>query len=313
MLTDRFTVALAQVDPRLGDVEANREIIRGRIADAIAGGAELVVFPELALTGYFLKDQVAGVALKADSREFKWLRDLSRRIAIVTGAVEESREALFYNSALYFEAGELRHAHRKCYLPTYGLFDEQRYFARGRRIEAFDTRFGRIACLVCEDMWHPSTTMISALDGALAVFTISCSPISGVARGDVPENAAYWERLIRFNAETWGVYVGFSNRVGFEDGVGFWGGSELVDPFGDTVSKAPYYEPALTFGEIDLQAVRRKRISSTMLRDEELDLTINELARIRGRDGHSLAGEQVSSTAGTAAIRAPVRRMRTKS
>jgi NAD+ synthase (glutamine-hydrolysing) len=285
MSMDKYTLALAQIDPRLGDLDANRAIFEKSIAQARSGGADLVVFPELALTGYFLKDQVPTVAMRADARELKWLRDLSRRISIVVGMVEESPEYLFHNAALYFEGGELRHVHRKCYLPTYGLFDEQRYFAPGHRLRAFDSRFGRLALLICEDMWHPSTVYVSAADRALGVICISSSPIFGIGKEELPENARYWEQLTRFHASTWGVFVAYCNRVGFEDGVGFWGGSELIDPFGEQVCKAPYYEPAMSFGEVRLSQVKRKRMSSTMLRDEDFDLTINELARIRERAG----------------------------
>ncbi|HEY2665112.1 MAG TPA: nitrilase-related carbon-nitrogen hydrolase [Candidatus Binataceae bacterium] len=283
MSVEKFTLALAQIGPRLGDLSCNREIITKRVADARAKGADLVLFPELSLTGYFLKDQVPSVALRADSRELKWLRDLSRRIAIVVGAVEESPEFLFHNSGLFFDGGELRHIHRKCYLPTYGLFDEQRYFARGRQIRAFDSRFGRSAILICEDMWHPSTVYVAAADGALNLFCISSSPIWGLGAAELPENAQYWEQLTRFHAMTWGINLAYCNRVGFEDGVGFWGGSQLFDPFGDSVCKAPYFEEALVVGEVSLNKVKRKRMSSTMLRDEDLDLTINELARVRSR------------------------------
>jgi predicted amidohydrolase len=291
MSLDKYALALAQIDLRLGDVAANREIVRDRIAAARGAGADLVVFPELSLTGYFLKDQVPVVAMLADARELKWLRELSRRISIVVGMVEESAESLFYNSALYFEGGELRYVHRKCYLPTYGLFDEQRYFARGRRLGAFDTRFGRLGILICEDMWHPSCAYVNAADRALSIICISSSPIWGMSKEELPENALYWEKLCRFHGETWGVFVAYCNRVGFEDGVGFWGGSELIDPFGETVCKAPYYEPAITIGEVQMRRLRRKRISSTLMRDEDIDLTINELVRIRAE------GEVTGSTA----------------
>ena len=305
MSQDKYALALAQVNPRLGDLGANRELVRERIASARAAGADLVVFPELSLTGYFLKDQVPAMALRADSKELKWLRELSRRIAIVVGMVEESADSLFYNSALYFDGGELRHVHRKCYLPTYGLFDEQRYFARGRALRAFDTRFGRLAMLICEDMWHPSTVYAVAADRALSIICVSSSPIWGMSKQELPENALYWEKLTRFHAETWGVFIAYCNRVGFEDGVGFWGGSELIDPFGMPICKAPYYEAAMAIGEVEMRRVRRKRISSTMMRDEDLDLTINELIRIRsaGESGFGSARAERDAIAAPAAAK----------
>ena len=281
MASDRYTLALVQVNPRLGDVDANREMVAQQVREARGRGADLVIFPELALTGYFLKDQVPTVAWRLDGPEVKWLASLSQETAIIVGMVEESPETLFYNSAVYLERGELRHVHRKCYLPTYGLFDEQRYFARGRHVGAFETRFGRMALLICEDMWHPSAVYLAALDRALSIVCISASPIWGVTTDELPENAAHWRQIVRFHAATWATPVAYCNRVGFEDGIGFWGGSELVDASGEQVAAAPLYEPAMVTAEIDLRALRRRRISATILRDEDLDLTLNELNRIR--------------------------------
>jgi predicted amidohydrolase len=139
-----------------------------------------VVFPELSLSGYFLKDMVSTVAVRLDSAEVKQLKRLSRGRALVAGLVEETDDFRFYNSAVYIEDGEVVHVHRKVYLPTYGLFDEGRYFARGDRIRAFDTRFGRSATLICEDMWHPSSVYIAALDRAVLLYCPSTSPLRGV-------------------------------------------------------------------------------------------------------------------------------------
>src|SRR5215471_2612036 len=145
-----FTVAAAQIAPRLGDLEANMALYEAEVREARGRGVELLVFPELSLTGYFLKDMVSTVALRLDGAEVAKLRELSRGMGLVAGLVEETPEYRFYNSAVYFEDGEIRHVHRKIYLPTYGLFDEGRYFARGDRIRSFPSRFGRMAILICE-------------------------------------------------------------------------------------------------------------------------------------------------------------------
>lgn len=282
-MKDKFTLGIAQVDPRLGDVSANLAMYEQAVREAAGGGVDLLVFPELSLTGYFLKDMVPTVALTAGAPALERLRELSRDLAFVAGLVEETPEYRFYNSAMFFDGGELRHVHRKVYPPTYGLFDELRYLARGSRVEAFDSRFGRAAMLLCEDMWHGSTAYIAAMDGALTLVVPSASPIQGLARGDIPENAAYWQRLNAVTAESYGMFVVHANRVGFEDGIGFWGGSEIVGPSGEVLARAAYYEPDIIVAEISLAAARRKRIAAPMLRDENLDLTINELTRIRGR------------------------------
>ena len=279
-----FKTGIAQINPKLGDLGANLALYEEKIREARDNGVDLLVFPELSLTGYFLRDMVPNVALSLSSREMKHLREMSRDVAFVAGLVEESSDYRFYNSAVYFEGGEVRHVHRKAYLPTYGMFDEQRYFARGDRIRAFDSKFGRLGLLICEDLWHPSTVYLAALDGALAIICPSSSPLRGITEGQLQDdNARYWELINRSYAETFSLYLVYGNRTGFEDGVGFWGGSEILDPFGKVLVKAKYYDEDLVVGEIALETVRRKRTVAPLLRDEDLDLTINELMRIRER------------------------------
>ena len=280
----RFTVAAAQVSPRLGDVEANVALYEKTIAEARGRGADLVVFPELSLTGYMLRDMVSTVALRLDSAELKHLKRLSQKIGIVVGLVEETRSFRFHNSAVLLDRGEIVTVHRKVYLPTYGMFDEQRYFARGTEVRAFDSRFGRGAILICEDLWHPSTAYLAALDDALFILCPSASPLRGVSEGhEQDDNARYWEMINGFYAATFSLSLVYSNRVGFEDGIGFWGGSEILDAAGERIAKARYYDADLIVGEIQPKLARRRRIAAPLLRDEDLDLTINELIRIRAR------------------------------
>ena len=152
---------MAQIAPRLGDREWNFRLHLEQIRAARAADADLVVFPELSLTGYFLRDMVPDVAIRADGPEIEELLAAAGRTAVVVGFVEESPRHRFYNAALYAEGGRVVHVHRKVYLPTYGLFDEQRYFAAGDRIRAFDTAgFGRVGILICEDFWHLSAAAI---------------------------------------------------------------------------------------------------------------------------------------------------------
>jgi predicted amidohydrolase len=279
----KFTAAAAQIRPYLGNVEANLDLYEETVRAAHGQGADLVVFPELSVTGYLLRDMVSTVATRLDGPVVKRLRELSRSTAIVAGLVEETPSYRFHNSVIFFDQGEIVAVHRKAYLPTYGMFDEQRYFARGSSIRAFDTRFGRTAMLVCEDLWHPSTAYIVAHDEALLLLCPSASPIRGVSEEyDHDDNARYWERINRFYTSTFSFSMVYANRVGFEDGVGFWGGSEILDARGETVAKGAFYEPDLVVGEIDPGIARRQRIASPLMRDEDLDLTIRELQRLRG-------------------------------
>jgi predicted amidohydrolase len=279
-----LSVGVAQITPRLGDLQANLSQCEHAVWQAREQSLDLLVFPELSLTGYHLRDMVATVALRLDSPEVRQLKEWSRQVALVVGFVEESADFRFYNVAAYLAEGEIRHVHRKVYLPTYGMFDEQRYFARGDQVRAFDGPWGRAALLICEDLWHPSTAYLAALDRALLIICPSSSPLRGISDGESQDdNARYWELINRTYAETFGLFLVYANRVGFEDGVGFWGGSEILDPFGRRLAKGKYYEDDLITAELSLDAVRRKRIVSPLLRDENIDLTINELTRIRGR------------------------------
>lgn len=246
----------------------------------IDGKADLIVFPELALTGYFLKDLVPEVALRLDSPQIVRLRELSRHIAVAVGFVEASDDYRFFNSALYLEGGEIRHIHRKVYLPTYGLFDEQRYLARGERFRAFNARFGRMGMLICEDMWHLSAPYILAMDGATTLVCLSSSPGRGITEDESLGSTAAWQKLTSTTAMFLNCRVLYCNRVGYEDGVNFWGGSEVIAPSGSLAARATLFDEDLLLARIDEGALRRERIFSPMMRDENLFVTMNEMRRI---------------------------------
>ncbi len=282
-----FTVALAQIKPKLGCVADNLAVIEASVERAIAAGAQLVLFPELALTGYFLKDLVPEVALSVESPEIVRLAALSRYIDIAVGLVEVSRDYRFFNTALYFEDGIIRHRHRKVYLPTYGLFDEQRYLASGDRFRAFDTKFGRFGMLVCEDMWHLSASYILAMDGATTLLCLSSSPGRGVASDEGLGSAKAWQRLTSTTAMFLSCRVLFCNRVGYEDGVNFWGGSEVVRPCGDVAARGKLLNEDMVVTRVEEGELRRERICAPLLRDENLNLTMGELRRIKATRGAS--------------------------
>lgn len=279
-----FTAVLAQIKPKLGCVADNLALIEERIQQAIAAKADLVIFPELALTGYFLKDLVPEVARRLDSPEIMRLVELSRQISISVGFVEETSDYRFFNTALYLEDGDIRHLHRKVYLPTYGLFDEQRYLARGEQFRAFDTKLGRMGMLICEDMWHLSASYILAMDGATTLICLSSSPGRGI-EGETLSSANAWQQLTSTTAMFLNCRVLYCNRVGYEDGVNFWGGSEYVAPSGASQARAMILEEGSVSALVDEGALRRERIFSPMLRDENLFVTMQELSRIEQERG----------------------------
>lgn len=275
-----FTVALAQIKPKLGCLADNFALVEAAVERGIESQASLILFPELALTGYFLKDLVPEVALSLDAPEIDRLKKLSRRISIAVGFVEVSPDYRFFNSAIYLEEGGIKHLHRKVYLPTYGLFDEQRYLARGERFRAFDTRYGRMGMLICEDMWHLSAPYIMAMDGATTLLCLSSSPGRGISEDESLGSTKAWQKLTSTTAMFLNSRVLYCNRVGYEDGVNFWGGSESVAPCGSVSERGKILEEDFVLARLEEGALRRERIFSPMMRDESLSITMAELRRI---------------------------------
>lgn len=279
MANRAFQVSVAQIYPTLGDVARNLDLHREAVARAVEAGSDLVVFPELSLTGYFVKDLVGDLSFAVDHPALDPIREASRKIDVVLGFIEEAPGHLHHIAAGYFSAGALVHLHRKAYLPTYGMFEEVRFLTPGNRIQAFDTRFGRFGMLICEDLWHPSTVGVLSADGTEVLVAIAASPGRGYS-GENPATATTYEAMTRVYAQLHGIHVVFANRVGFEDGAHFWGGSEIRDPFGERLAKAPYFDPALITATLFPEDRRRARLMAPMARDERLDLTLFELSRI---------------------------------
>jgi predicted amidohydrolase len=283
----RFTIALAQLDPTLGNVERNVEKHLAFARRAKEGGADLVVFPELSLTGYSIKDMNWDLAvnLDRDVEKLQPLIELSSTISILAGAVEESSDFALYNSALFFENGSVRCVHRKTYPPTYGMFEEMRYFNSGKEVRAFDSKLGRLGVVICEDLWHISLPYILAKDGANIIIALVASPtrLGGneqqlqTARVNA-ENHKSYARLLT-------TYIAFCNRTGYEDGVNFWGGSSVIGPDGEADAQAKLFDEDLIFARIDDAEVRRARRFSRHFLDEDINLVLKELRRIQTDSG----------------------------
>ena len=278
----KLTMALAQMNTRLGVVQANLEKHVAMIKEAHGSGADLIVFPELSLTGYVLQDLATTVSHRpsVDDPVFQVLLDASRNIDIVCGFVDEDDRHRFYIASAYLSQGEVVHVHHKVYLPTYGLFDEGRFFAWGDAIRAFDTRFGRVGILICKDFWHASPPYLLWLDGADMLLLTSASPGRGVSANPTLESARWVEHINQAYASLFTSFVAHTNRVGFEDGLNFWGGSTVFDPNGDLLVRAPYHQEAVTMCELDLNQLHRTRARLPLLRDERTALVMRELRRI---------------------------------
>jgi NAD+ synthase (glutamine-hydrolysing) len=301
-------VAIAQFRPDKGEYAANLTRL-GQVFHDVAGWPEppaLVVAPEAALTGYFLEGGVQELALPAE-RLFDDLARVHRESGappfdIALGFYELWRNHL-HNSALYASLGGtdagIRHVHRKVFLPTYGVFDEERFVEPGHVVRAFDTRWGRCAMLVCEDAWHSIAPTLAALDGAEVILIPSATPARGLAprAGDSrPANLDRWDRLAQGIAEEHGVFVVVAHLVGFEGGKGFAGGSIVAGPRGTVLLQAPLFQPATVPVDLDFTEITRARAEAPLLSDLQLRLPhlLRDLVDGERADGAERAEKAVS-------------------
>ena len=265
-------IALAQLDPHLGAVEANGERARAVVDEARTGGADLVVFPELYLSGYSLRS-----APRDTSRtvaDVVRMLDLDGDAPAVLLGFHERDGTQTYNSAVYVEGGRVVHVQRKLYPVEYPPFDEVSLYARGGELRAFGTPWCDAAVLICNDCWQPVLPFIAVHDGARLLLAPSSSSTAA------PEAEPYWRELTRFYARMLQCHVVFANRVGAEGDFAFWGGSHVADPAGKVVAEAPRCEEALLFAEIDLRAADALRRRLPLVGDPRLDLLRAELDRL---------------------------------
>lgn len=277
----RLKAAIAQIDSRVGDLQHNLHHHLHFIDKATQAGARLVLFPELSLTGYSLKDLAWDMALDPEkSSMMKPLLKKSKGISIILGFVESGKDHGIYNSAMFLEDGEIKHLYRKVYPPTYGMFEEGRYFSAGREVRAFDSKHGRFGILICEDLWHVSVPYLLTVDGAEALFCLTASPTRLSGESKELGLARVNHEQHRSTARLLSAYLLWSNRVGFEDGVNFWGGSTITDPAGEILQTGKHFSEDLIVAQLDSNEVKRARRFSRHFLDERPDLVLRELRRI---------------------------------
>jgi predicted amidohydrolase len=275
-------VALAQIAPRLGDVRQNVEMHLDALEKARRSKTDLVVFPELGLTGYTLKDLVEEVALDPDSDPlFRKVVARTRGLSAVVGFVEErpSEKGLFYNSAAFIADGRLLHVHRKVYLPTNGMFEEAKFFAQGRDFRTFTAPFGRVGLLICRDFLHYGASYVLYSSGADMIICISAAPGRGVEGGEAFATSRMWELMGEAVSYFSTSFVLYANRVGVEDGVTFAGGSFVYAPGGRLAGRAAYLDPELLVRRVDLAAIRDARKKWLFKRDEKPEVILRSLER----------------------------------
>lgn len=255
-----FTVAVAQFTPTKADVPANLDRIAQLLEQAADEGADLALFAETIVSAYFLEGGVSEVAMSGEELLGELAGRCKRKIDVCLGFYEGNQGNL-YNSAAYCELGpepKLVHVYRKFFLPTYGVFDEERFVSRGHELGVFDTRLGRMAILICEDVWHSILSSIAAVQGAQVILVPSASPARGFG-GEKIGNLERYERMLTAVSDEHGVYCVNAQLCGFEGGKGFVGGSMVTDPFGKVAAQAPIAEDHLLLAAIDLDLIEIAR------------------------------------------------------
>jgi predicted amidohydrolase len=295
-------VGVCQTSPRLLELEKNLKDIIAKIKSARDDGVDLVVFPELALTGYFVGARYHTVALRLDSPEIEKLARATKGTAAIVGFIEESRSMNFYNAALIAIDGNIEYAYRKLNLPNYGVFEERKMFSGGKTVPVFRYMGFTIATLICNDLWHPALPYLAVTQKADLFITIfnSCE----AAMGKEFSNIESWAIINKFYARIFGIHNVCANRVGDEtmagrrqldrqkdsqggaarDGIyNFWGGSEVIDPYGRNLAKAKMYKPDYITATISRELVRKKRILMPYMKNDDPHFTLRELGRILTR------------------------------
>ena len=272
----RLDARIVQVKPAKGRYAENLADAADVFAQLVKEGTpDLVVLPEASMTGYFLEGAVYDLARPA--RAFAedlvdaWRKGAGKGEVDLSAGFYENDEGTYYNSAIYIHVTpsdyEVVHVHRKMFLPTYGVFDEERFLSRGRRLQVFQTRFGRMAMLICEDVWHAIMPTIAAVKGARVLIVPSAAPGRGIDGTTELTSITRWREILRSSAAEHGVFVAYAGLVGFEGGKGMTGSSCIIDPRGDVLVQAPDVGEFVLRGSIDLREVDLARASLPLLGD----------------------------------------------
>lgn len=274
-------VALAQISPFLGDVKKNLDLHLRYFEKARKKKIDLLIFPELSLTGYTLKDLVEDVAISPeDNSIFDQLIAESRDISSVLGFVEEKERGLFFNSAAFLSKGKILHIHRKVFLPTFGIFEEAKFFAQGKNFHTFPTPYGNTGMMICRDFLNYGAGYLLFAGGSEIMIIISAAPGRGIAGGEAYETSRMWESMGETISRFSTSFLIYCNRVGFEDGKHFAGGSFIFDPLGKLVSIASYLDEDFLVQEINLDLIREARKKWPYKRDDKPEVILEALKRI---------------------------------
>ena len=274
-------VALAQIAPRLGDLQYNLKLHQKIALKAKKENVDLLVFPELSLTGYTLKDLAQEIAADPKNNTgFNKLKTLSQDLSLVFGFVEEGEDGLIYNSSAFLSQGQTLHIHRKVYLPTYGMFEEGKFFAQGKNFRTFSTPFGKAGMMICYDFLHYGASYLLFAGGSGLNIITSAAPGRGVANDQSFDTSSMWELMGKTISRFSSAFVFYCNRVGLEDGKVFAGGSFIYNPAGKLIALAPYVDEDFLVADIDLGEIKTLRKKWPYRRDDKPEIILESLKRI---------------------------------
>jgi predicted amidohydrolase len=273
--------ALAQMTPRLGDLQYNLKLHQNIAAKAKKENVDLLIFPELSLTGYTLKDLTQEVAIDPKKNSvFKKIRALSQGMSLVFGFVEAGEDGLIYNSSAFLSQGQTLHIHRKVFLPTYGMFEEGKFFAQGKNFRTFSTPFGKAGMMICYDFLHYSASYLLFAGGSGLNIITSAAPGRGFTDEQSFTTSSMWELMGKTISRFSSAFVFYCNRVGLEDGKVFAGGSFIYNPAGNLIAQAPYVDEDFLVVDIDLEEIKTFRKKWPYKRDDKPEIILEALKRI---------------------------------
>ncbi len=269
-------IIIGQTDAEIANIENNLSKHKGILKKAKSLKGDIVVFPELSLSGYTVCDNVSEIYVKKDSEYIKDMADIANGMPFIFGGIERGDDNFLYNSAfLCRKEGVL--THRKIYLPTYGMFDEGRFLKEGDKITTFFWNNIKCGIAICEDMWHLSVPYLYAMKDVQILFVLAGSPGKGISEEKIPLNAKRWEGMLYTYSMLLGIYIVFVNRAGIEDGISFWGGSAIYAPGGEVPIKAKYFEEDLIYYDINIDEIFNYRVKAPIMKNEKIELIIKSL------------------------------------
>lgn len=276
-------VGVAQISGTPGDLTQNLDRHLQWIARGREKNLDLLVFPEVSLVGHYGAQHLLDVALHRDDPRLQTLADAAGDMRTVIGFIEEGPAAQFYNAAAVFRAGRLEHLHRKINIPTYGLLEEGKHYAKGRFVETLEIDDNwRAGVMICADAWNPALVHLAFLHGATMLITPISSGLEAV--GAEFDNPGGWGRTVRFYAMIYGAPIIMANRCGVEEDMHFWGGSRIVDAFGKEIAVAGEGEEMIE-AELSFENVRKARALLPTVRDSDLSLVMRETTRLAEKLG----------------------------